>query len=63
MLGVGGPANVTVFDPNREWTPSTTVSKARNSPYFGLPLRGKPTVTVYRGTVTSVDGDVADRSS
>jgi dihydroorotase len=63
LLSVGGPANVTVFDPNRDWTPSTTVSKARNSPYLGLPLRGKPTVTVYRGTVTSVDGVVADGSS
>ena len=60
---VGGPANLTVFDPNKEWTPSTTLSKARNSPYLGLPLRGKPTVTVFDGTVTAVDGAVVSRGS
>ncbi len=52
----GGPANLTVFDPSREWTPSTTVSKSENSPYFGLPLRGKVIATIYRGTVTARDG-------
>ena len=52
----GGPANLTVFGPSREWTPSTTVSKSENSPYFGLPLRGKVIATIYRGTVTARDG-------
>ena len=60
---IGGPANLTVFDPNREWTPTATLSKAKNSPYLGLPLRGKPTVTVYRGAVTAIDGVVASRRS
>ena len=58
LLAVGGPANVTVFDPSVEWTPATTLSKARNSPYLGLRLRGKPMATIYRGTVTAVDGVV-----
>ena len=56
---IGGPANLTVFDPKREWTPAASLSKAQNSPYLGLPLRGKPMVTVHRGVVTAVDGAIA----
>lgn len=63
LPAIGGPANLTVFDPNREWTPSSTLSKAQNSPYLGLPLRGKPIVTVYRGAVTAVDGAIAGGGS
>jgi dihydroorotase len=59
LPAVGVPANLTVFDPNREWTPTATLSKAQNSPYFGLSLRGKPTVTVYGGVVTAIDGALA----
>ena len=55
-----GPANVTVFDPTVEWTPSTTVSKSENSPYFDLPLRGRVTATIYRGRVTARDGVPVD---
>lgn len=53
---VGGVANLTIFDPDVEWTPGTTVSKSQNSPYLGLALRGKPVATIYRGTVTARDG-------
>ncbi len=60
LLAEGGPANLTVFDPTVEWAPSTTVSKSENSPYFGLPLRGKVVATVYRGRVTSRDGIPVD---
>ncbi len=56
MPEVGGPANLVVFHPNIEWTPTTTVSKSENSPYFGLPLRGKVIATVYQGRVTALDG-------
>ncbi|MFV9671768.1 MAG: dihydroorotase [Acidimicrobiia bacterium] len=56
LPAVGGPANLTVFDPTVNWTPSTTVSKSENSPYFGLALRGKVTATIYRGRVTALDG-------
>ncbi len=56
LPAVGGPANLTVFDPTVDWTPSTTVSKSENSPYFGLALRGKVAATIYRGKVTARDG-------
>jgi dihydroorotase len=53
---VGEPANLTVFDPAREWVPTTTVSRSANSPYLGRALRGKVVVTIYRGRVTARDG-------
>ena len=53
---VGGSANIAVFDPSVEWTPSTTVSKSENSPYFGLPLRGKVIATIYRGRISALAG-------
>jgi dihydroorotase len=55
-LAEGGPANISVFDPTIDWVPSTTISRSENSPYFGLPLRGKVTATIYRGRVTARDG-------
>jgi dihydroorotase len=53
---VGQTANLSVFDPEARWTPSTTVSRSENSPYFGLDLIGKPKATIYRGELTARDG-------
>ncbi len=52
-LGVGAEADVTVFDPDREWvfTREQTASKAFNSPFFGWPLKGRPVATIVRGRV------------
>jgi len=54
-LSVGAAANIVVFDPEARWTPSTTVSKSRNSPYLGLELRGRVRTTILNGTVTHGD--------
>ncbi len=47
-LTEGAEANLTAFDPTARWTPSpaTTASKARNSPFFGIELRGRVLGTV-----------------
>lgn len=52
-LRVGGPADVTVFDPNREWTcdRTDTASRSQNNPFHGWRLRGKPTMTIVGGQV------------
>lgn len=52
-LKVGAPADVTVIDPQREWTVDveTMRSKARNSPFHGWKLRGKALATVVGGEV------------
>ena len=48
----GSPANLVVFDPDREWTVSSFRSRSANSPYLGRKMRGRPTVTVYEGVIT-----------
>jgi len=50
-LAVGKVADVTVFDPDREWTfdASESASKSNNSPFDGWRLRGKVTQTFVAG--------------
>jgi dihydroorotase len=50
-LSVGSEADVTVFDPDREWVFDKTASgsKSLNSPFYGWSLRGKPVATIVRG--------------
>jgi dihydroorotase len=49
----GSVADVTVFDPQREWTvdPSKFVSKGRNSPYAGQTLHGVVMCTIVGGKI------------
>ena len=50
-LRAGGVADVTVFDPKREWTidPNAFLSKGRNTPYTGRKLRGRTLATIVGG--------------
>jgi dihydroorotase len=50
---VGADADVTVFDPDREWiyTAKDTASKSQNSPFFGWTLRGKALATIVAGRI------------
>jgi dihydroorotase len=48
----GSDANLVVYRPDLEWTPTTSVSRSRNAPYFGRALTGAPVATVLRGVVT-----------
>ena len=52
-LGSGAVADVTVFDPAREWTVDRTrlLSKSRNTPFDGRTLRGAPALTIVAGEV------------
>ncbi|HSJ63015.1 MAG TPA: dihydroorotase [Gemmatimonadaceae bacterium] len=54
----GSPADVTVFDPAREWTvePQLFLSKGRNSPYAGMRLTGKAVRTFVAGTEVWAEG-------
>jgi len=53
VLEVGGIADVVVFDPNEEWAvdPGLFKSKARNSPFDGMKLRGKVKFTISQGKI------------
>ena len=48
------PANLTIFDAAEEWqvVPAQLASKSRNTPFIGVPLRGKVKHTILEGTIT-----------
>ncbi len=52
-LARGAPADVTVFDPDLEWSvdPSAFASKGRNTPYADRLLRGRAIATIVDGHV------------
>jgi dihydroorotase len=52
-LDRGAPADVTVFDPDWEWTvdPARFLSKSRNTPFAGRTLRGRAVYTIVQGRV------------
>jgi dihydroorotase len=54
----GAPANLTIFDPNEEWevVPAMLASKSHNTPFVGVPLRGKVRDTILDGKFTVRNG-------
>jgi len=50
-LNLGADADITVFDPDREWTFSraASASKSFNSPFLGWTLKGKPVAAIVHG--------------
>ena len=56
-LKVGTPANITIFDPEREWVvnSSSFASKGKNTPYDGYKFKGKIMVTIVNGGIVYMD--------
>jgi dihydroorotase len=52
-LAEGAPADIVIFDPQREWTvkPTELASKGKNTPVAGQTLKGVVVATVYAGEV------------
>ena len=52
-LGVGVDADITLFDPEREWVfdRASSASKSSNSPFYGWRLKGKAVTTIVGGKV------------
>ena len=50
-LAEGGPADLVVFDPNREWVVDTFASKAENSPFVGELMPGVISYTICGGKI------------
>lgn len=50
-LSVGADADITIFDPDREWVFDVfaSASKSRNSPFHNWTLKGKPIGTIVAG--------------
>ena len=59
-LAVGARADLTVIDPNLQWTvdPAKFLSKSRNTPFGGMKLKGRAVMTVVSGKII-YDGRVA----
>ncbi|MGD0253767.1 MAG: dihydroorotase [Verrucomicrobiota bacterium] len=52
-LSAGADADVTVFDPDREWIfeRAATASKSANSPFYGWKLKGRAVATIVGGKI------------
>ncbi len=52
-LSAGAPGDVTVLDPNKEWTydVNRSHSKSRNSPYHGHTFKGMAVATIVGGNI------------
>jgi len=59
-LSIGAPADVTIFDPDREWVVDTKafVSKGKNTPLAGSILKGKVMSTIFQGNLVHKDDAV-----
>ena len=56
-LAVGSPADLAIFDPDREWTlhAEAMVTRSRNTPFHGWTLRGKVVRTLVGGVTVWED--------
>ena len=60
-LAAGAPADITVIDPNLDWTvePERFRSKSRNTPFAGMRLQGAAILTIVNGEIV-YDGRTRD---
>ncbi|MFC1987487.1 dihydroorotase [Chloroflexota bacterium] len=56
-LAIGAPADITIFDPERDWVVDTGsfASKGRNTPLTGSTLKGKVMATIFQGKLVYKD--------
>lgn len=57
-LSIGSPADIVLFDPEKEWTVDVSKlhGKSRNAVFKGRKLKGKVKMTVCRGEIVYKDG-------
>jgi len=56
-LRAGSPANITIFDPEREWIVNSRnfASKGKNTPYDGYKFKGKVMATIANSRIIYID--------
>ncbi len=61
-LRPGSQADITIFDPNKEWTVNSRdfTSKGKNTPFDGEKFRGKIVMTIFAGEIVYRDGLMGD---
>ncbi|MEZ6317695.1 MAG: amidohydrolase family protein [Phycisphaerales bacterium] len=59
-LRVGGPADVTLIDPDLEWTLTRDelAGRSHNTPFLGRRLRGRAVATIVGGVIRTERGHV-----
>ncbi|MFC1991188.1 dihydroorotase [Chloroflexota bacterium] len=59
-LAKGAPADITLFNPDKEWRVDTKefASKGRNTPLAGSKLKGRVMATIYKGALVYQDKSV-----
>ncbi len=59
-LKIGTPADITIFDPDREWIVDTRdfASKGKNTPLNGKKLKGRVMATIYQGKLVYKDDSI-----
>ena len=62
VLRKGSPADVTIFDPEMEWTVDKTrfLSKSRNTPFSGWKLKGKAVSVIVGGRILMRDLELTE---
>jgi dihydroorotase len=62
-LSAGVPADITIFDPDKEWVvdPEVFVSRGKNTPLTGVTLRGKVMATIVGGRVVYEDDTMVNK--
>jgi dihydroorotase len=60
VLVVGAPADITIFDPDRDWVVDTSIfaSKGRNTPLAGSVLKGRVMATISQGKLVYKDESI-----
>ncbi len=58
-LKVGSPADITIFDPDKEWilNEETNYSKSKNTPFWNKVLKGKVIYTIKEGKIVYKDNN------
>ena len=64
ILKVGAPANITIFDPDREWAVDSQkfASRGKNTPFDGYRFKGKVIATIVNGRIVYMDNSLAIQS-
>ncbi|MBI2831528.1 MAG: dihydroorotase [Chloroflexi bacterium] len=59
-LEIDSPADITLFDPDKEWTvdPAIFASKGKNTPLAGSALKGKVMATIFEGKLAYKDDSI-----
>jgi dihydroorotase len=63
-IRVGAIADICVFDPDERWIPNETtwLSSGRNTPFWGQPMKGRVTHTLWAGRLAFGTGDTAGKT-